>query len=119
MLLFYFVNSKSVSRPMWLSSCIKSFAEVWYIEMQSEFRYQVSITGSWVVPRSFLKHILLIAADWYTAFLFGEGSVKLIQQVKIAHSFFTVCVTFVPLYHLRFVFVFLHMAVKECFENHF
>ena len=42
---------------------------------------------------------------------------KLIQQVKIVHSFFTVCVKSVPLYYFKLAYVVLHMAVKEFFET--
>ena len=33
-------------------------------------------------------------------------------------SIFTVCVKSVPLYHFKFAYVALHMAVKEFFETH-
>ena len=49
----------------------------------------------------------------------SKGPVKLIQQVKIAHSFFTVYVKSVPLYYFKLAYVVLHMAVKEFFETHF
>ena len=38
----------------------------------------------------------------------AKGPVKLIQRVKIAHSFFTVCVKSVPLYCFNLVYVVLH-----------
>ena len=44
-----------------------------------------------------------------------KGSVKLIQRVKVAHSFL-VCVKSVPLYHFKLACVVLHIAVKEFFE---
>ena len=49
----------------------------------------------------------------------AKGPVKLIQQVKMAHSFFTVCVKSVPHYHFKLPYVVLQMAVKEVFETHF
>ena len=47
-----------------------------------------------------------------------KGSVKLMQRVKIVHSFFTVCIKSVPRYHFKLAFVVLQMAVKEFFETH-
>ena len=47
-----------------------------------------------------------------------KGHVKLIKQVKIAHSFL-VYVKSVPRYHFKLVYVILQMAVKEFFEIHF
>ena len=44
----------------------------------------------------------------------GKGPVKLIKQVKIAHSFL-VCVKSVPRYHFKLAYVILQMAVKEFF----
>ena len=46
------------------------------------------------------------------------GPVKLIQAVKIAHTFFTVCVRSVPRYHFKLAYVILQMAVKD-FETDF
>ena len=53
-----------------------------------------------------------------TLLLHFKGLVKLIQLVKIAHSFL-VCVTFVTLSHFKLAYVVLHIAVKEFFETHF
>ena len=44
-----------------------------------------------------------------------KGTVKLIQLVKIAHSF-SVCVKSAPLFHFKLAYVVLHMAVKEFIE---
>ena len=44
-----------------------------------------------------------------------RGPVKLIQRVKIGHSFL-VSVKSVPLYHFKLAYVVLHMAVKEFFK---
>ena len=44
---------------------------------------------------------------------------KLIQRVKITHSFLEFVSISVPLYHFMLVYVVLHMAVKEFFETHF
>ena len=49
---------------------------------------------------------------------YKKGPVKLIKQVKIAHSFL-VCVKSVPHYHFKFSYVILQMAVKERFEPDF
>ena len=38
--------------------------------------------------------------------------------MKIAHSFFTVCVKTVSRYHFNLAYVILQMAVKEFFETH-
>ena len=43
-----------------------------------------------------------------------KGPVKLIQRVKIAHSF-SVCVKSVPLCHFKHAFVVLHTDVKDFF----
>ena len=40
-----------------------------------------------------------------------KGPVKPIQRVKIVHSFYTVCVKSVPLYHFKLAYAVLHMAV--------
>ena len=48
----------------------------------------------------------------------GKGPVKLIQQVKIAHSFLQ-CVRSVHIYHFKLANEVLQMAVKEFFETHF
>ena len=50
--------------------------------------------------------------------LAGKGPVKLMQRVKIAHSF-SVCVPSVPRYHFKLAYVVLNIAVKEFFETHF
>ena len=42
----------------------------WSIEMQLESRNSVSSKNGWVVRSSFLKHILLRAADWQATFFF-------------------------------------------------
>ena len=42
-----------------------------------------------------------------------KGPVKLMQRVKIPHSFFTVCFKSVLVYHFELAYVVLHMAVKE------
>ena len=47
-----------------------------------------------------------------------KGPVKLIQRVKIAHSFLQL-VESVSLYHFKIVYVVLKKAVKEFFETHF
>ena len=46
-------------------------------------------------------------------------SVKIIQRVKIAHSFSHVqsCVKSVSLYHFKLAYVVLHMFVKATYEN--
>ena len=46
-----------------------------------------------------------------------KGPVKLIKQVKIAHSFFANRVRSVPHYHFKLTSVILQMAVKDekCF----
>ena len=44
---------------------------------------------------------------------FCKGPVKLIKGVKIVHSFFTVGVKSVPLYHFKPTYVILQMAVKK------
>ena len=49
---------------------------------------------------------------------FHKGPVKLMQWVKIAHSFL-VCNKSVPSYHFKLAYVILQMAVKEFFETHF
>ena len=46
-----------------------------------------------------------------------KGPVKLIQRVKITHSFL-VCVKSVPRYHFKFAYVVLQMVVKEFYETH-
>ena len=45
-----------------------------------------------------------------------KGPVKLMQRVKISHSFL-VCVKSVPLYHFKLTYVVLHLAVKEFFTS--
>ena len=45
-----------------------------------------------------------------------KGPVKLIKRVKIAQSFFIVCVKSVPRYHFKLAYVILRMAVKEFFK---
>ena len=45
-----------------------------------------------------------------------KGPVKLMQWVKIAHSFL-VCARSVPRYHFKLTYVVLRMAVKEFFQN--
>ena len=47
-----------------------------------------------------------------------KGPVKLIQRVKIAHSFL-VCVESVPHYDFKLVYVSLHMAIKKFFRSDF
>ena len=47
-----------------------------------------------------------------------KGPVKLIKQVKTAHSFLA-CVKSVPPYHFKLAYVILQMAVKEFLETHF
>ena len=47
-----------------------------------------------------------------------KGPVKLIQRVKIAHSFL-ICVKSAPIYHFKLAYVVLHMAAKKFFETHF
>ena len=42
-----------------------------------------------------------------------KGPVKLIKQVKIAHSFLPVCLKSVPRYHFKLDYAVLQMAVKE------
>ena len=49
----------------------------------------------------------------------AKGPVKLMQRVKIAHSFLTVCVKSVPRYHFKLAYVILQMAFKEFFEDYF
>ena len=48
-----------------------------------------------------------------------KGPVKLIKQVKIAHSFFANCVRSVPRYDFKLTYVILQMAVKEYFRTDF
>ena len=48
-----------------------------------------------------------------------KGPVELIKRVKIAHSFFTVCVQSVPRYQFKLAYVVVQMVVKECFETRF
>ena len=47
-----------------------------------------------------------------------KGPVKLIQWVKIGHSFLQ-SVKSVPLYHFKLAYVVLHMLVEEFFETDF
>ena len=51
--------------------------------------------------------------------LAGKGPVKLMQQVKVAHSFFTVCATSLPRYHFKLAYVVLNFSVKNFFGTHF
>ena len=51
--------------------------------------------------------------------LLQKGPVKLIQLVKIAHSFLQSVSKSVPLYHFKLAYVVPHMAVKEFFGSHF
>ena len=44
-----------------------------------------------------------------------KGPVKLMQQVKTAHLFFTIRVKSVPRYHFRLAYVLLQMAIKDPF----
>ena len=48
-----------------------------------------------------------------------DTCIKLTKRMKIAHSFFTVCVRSVPHYHFKLAYVILQMAVKEFFETYF
>ena len=59
--------------------------------------------------------------DFFYSKLRGElfkGPVKLIQRVKITHSFLQ-SVKSVPVYHFKLSYVVLHMDVKEVFETYF
>ena len=47
-----------------------------------------------------------------------KGHVKLIQRVKIAHSFLQ-SASNLSLSHFKLAYVVLHMPVKEFFETHF
>ena len=47
---------------------------------------------------------------------FFKGPVKLMQRVKITHSFL-VCVESVPLHYFKLVYVVLHMAARN-FSKH-
>ena len=47
-----------------------------------------------------------------------KGPVKLMQQVKVAHSFLQ-SVKFVPLYHFKLAYILLPIVVKEFFETYF
>ena len=47
-----------------------------------------------------------------------KGPVKLMQWVKIAHSFLQF-VKYVPLHHFKLAYVVLHMTVKEFFQTYF
>ena len=61
----------------------------------------------------------LIVKDYcFMIEIFDKGPVKLLQLVKIAHSFLQ-CIKSVPGYHFKLVYVVLHIAVKEFFETHF
>ena len=48
-----------------------------------------------------------------------KGPVKLIKGVKIAHSFFTVCVRSILRCQFKLAYVILQIAVKELFETDF
>ena len=47
-----------------------------------------------------------------------KGPVKLIKREN-GSFIFTICAKSVPLYHFKFAYVVLQMAVKEFFETHF
>ena len=50
---------------------------------------------------------------------FLKGPVKLIQRVKMAHSFLYFVSNQFHFNHFKLAFVVLHVAVKELFETHF
>ena len=50
---------------------------------------------------------------------FHKGPVELMQEAKIAHSFFSGSFKSVPLCHFELAYVVLHMAVKELFKTFF
>ena len=83
-------------------------------------RYVELINPTWTQLFANLKRLGHDDETWYR-YTMGEnlsnGPVKLIQRVKIAHSFLQ-CVKSVPLYHLKLAYVVLHMAVKEVFGFH-
>ena len=48
-----------------------------------------------------------------------KGPVKPTQRVKTAHLFLRLVSNLLHFFHFKLAYVVLHMAVEQCFENHF